>query len=219
MRTSAQIRGSNDGLASCVMQTMCHRPVPHRVEPATSYIVTRRLGMAVEQATRFGRSFDTEMLAKLQGVFRGDLLLPDDGGYDDARKVWNSMIEKHPALIARCTGTADVVAAVEFARSNGIELAVKGGGHNVAGNAVIDDGLMIDLFADERCIQVDPAAENSGSRHRPVLRGVISITGDTTSRSVDSRRVSRFDQPVLPASRLPEAWRSPGANGASRATT
>lgn len=75
----------------------------------------------------------------------GELLQPGDEGYDEARTVWNAMIDEKPAVIARCTGTADVIAAVNFARDLNLLLSVHGGGHNVAGNAVCDDGLMIDL--------------------------------------------------------------------------
>lgn len=88
---------------------------------------------------------------------RGALLRPGDAGYDDARALWNGMIDKHPALIARCAGTADVVTAVNFARENELPLSVRGGGHNVAGLAVCDAGLMIDL-SPTNGIHVDPQA-------------------------------------------------------------
>jgi len=75
----------------------------------------------------------------------GELIQPKDEGYDDARTVWNAMIDKRPALIARCSGTADVIAAVNFAREHNLLLSVRGGGHNIAGSALCDDGLTIDL--------------------------------------------------------------------------
>lgn len=84
----------------------------------------------------------------LQGFkdgFRGETILPSDDGYDDARTVWNGMIDKHPTIIAHCTGVADVIDAVNFARENALLVAVRGGGHNVAGSAVCDDGIVIDL--------------------------------------------------------------------------
>jgi FAD/FMN-containing dehydrogenase len=84
------------------------------------------------------------------------LLKPGDAGYDDARRIHNGMIDKHPAVIARCTSTADVVDAVRLGREAGGEVAVRGGGHNVAGKAVTEGGLMIDL-APMRDITVDPA--------------------------------------------------------------
>jgi FAD/FMN-containing dehydrogenase len=100
---------------------------------------------------------DDEALATLQPRFRGQLLRPDDDGYEAARHIWNGMIDKHPALIARCAGVADVVAAVDFARTNDLLVAVRGGGHNIAGNAVCDGGLMIDL-SPMKGIRVDPEA-------------------------------------------------------------
>jgi FAD/FMN-containing dehydrogenase len=94
---------------------------------------------------------------KLASTFSGELLQPADVGYDDARKVHNGLVDKYPALIARSRGVADVVGAVELARSLGLEVAVRGGGHNVAGLATIDGGLMIDL-APMKGIYVDPHA-------------------------------------------------------------
>ena len=77
--------------------------------------------------------------------FRGDVLLPGDAGYDEVRQIWNAMIDRKPALIARCTSPEDVVQAVNFARKHNLLVSIRGGGHNIAGNAVCDDGLMIDL--------------------------------------------------------------------------
>ena len=84
------------------------------------------------------------------------LLCPDDAGYEDARKVWNGMIDRHPAMIVRCTGVADVLTAVRFARAHNLLVAVRGGGHNVAGHATCDGGLVIDL-SPMKGIWVDPA--------------------------------------------------------------
>jgi FAD/FMN-containing dehydrogenase len=81
----------------------------------------------------------------LRKIFGGQLLRPEDSGYDDARKVHNGLIDKRPAVIARCFGTADIVDAVNLGRSLGLEIAVRGGGHNVGGFATTDKGLMIDL--------------------------------------------------------------------------
>jgi FAD/FMN-containing dehydrogenase len=85
----------------------------------------------------------------------GRLLLPEDAGYDDARTIWNRMIDRRPALIAQCAGVDDVIEAVCFAREHDLLLSVRGGGHNVTGNAVCDRGLMIDLSA-MKASRVDP---------------------------------------------------------------
>src|SRR5581483_11826162 len=86
-----------------------------------------------------------EALDALAGQLRGPLVTPDLDGYDDARQVWNGMIDRRPALIGRCTGTADVKACVEFAREHDLLVAVKGGGHNFAGKSVCEGGFLIDL--------------------------------------------------------------------------
>src|SRR5262245_31212212 len=78
------------------------------------------------------------------GLSGGDRLRGDDG-YNPPRRIYNAMIDHRPAIIARCAGAADVIAAVNFARNNGLLVSVRGGGHNVSGNAVCDGGLMIDL--------------------------------------------------------------------------
>lgn len=87
--------------------------------------------------------------------FNGDIIRPGDVTYDRERAVWNGMIDKYPAMIAQCTGTADVVAAVNYVRDNDLPFSVRGGGHNVAGNAVIDNGVVIDLSR-MKGIHVDP---------------------------------------------------------------
>jgi FAD/FMN-containing dehydrogenase len=96
-----------------------------------------------------------EVVEAFKATLRGPVLQPGDPGYDDARAIWNAMIDRRPALIVRCAGTADVVAAVNFARENGLPLAVKGGGHNIAGSALCEDGLVIDL-SPMRDVHVDP---------------------------------------------------------------
>jgi hypothetical protein len=95
-------------------------------------------------------------IEEFKASLRGELLRPSDAGYDEARKIWNGMIDKRPALIARCTGAADVIQAVHFARNNDLLVAVRGGGHNIAGNAVCDGGLVIDLTR-MKGIRIDPA--------------------------------------------------------------
>ena len=100
---------------------------------------------------------DDRTVSDLEETLRGTLLRPGDDGYDEARTVWNAMIDRRPALIARCAGVADVMASVDFAREHDLVLAVKAGGHNAAGNAVCDDGLVIDLSL-MKSVRVDPRA-------------------------------------------------------------
>ncbi len=96
-------------------------------------------------------------LDQLRAGFRGQLLQQDDAGYEDARKVYNAMIDRRPRLIARCVDAADVMAAVQYGRENGLLTAIRGGGHNGGGLGVCDDGLVIDLSR-MRGTRVDPAA-------------------------------------------------------------
>lgn len=102
----------------------------------------------------------TASVTQLAPSFTGQLLQPADRGYDEARRVHNGLIDKKPALIACCRGTADVADAVKLARTLNLEVAVRGGGHNVGGRATIDGGLMIDL-APMRGVAVDPAARRA----------------------------------------------------------
>jgi FAD/FMN-containing dehydrogenase len=107
--------------------------------------------------TKQGIPLDEAAVADLQVHFCGPLLRLGDDGYDAARSIWNGMIDKRPTLIARCTGPADVIACVNFTRAHQLLLAVRGGGHNVAGNALCDGGLVIDLSL-MRGVRVDPEA-------------------------------------------------------------
>src|SRR5258707_6620426 len=93
----------------------------------------------------------------LKASLRGELIQPGDEGYDAARKVYNGMIDKRPGLIARCADVADVMAAVNFGRENGLLVSIRGGGHNAGGLGVCDDGLVIDLSL-IRYTHVDPQA-------------------------------------------------------------
>jgi len=95
------------------------------------------------------------VVADFRASLGGQLLWAGEAGYEEARKVWNGMIDRHPALIARCAGAADVLRCVNFARAHHLLVAVRGGGHNVAGNAVCDGGLMIDLSG-RKAVRVDP---------------------------------------------------------------
>ena len=84
-------------------------------------------------------------IQRFQTTFRGEVIRPGEDGYENARKIWNLSVDKHPGIVARCLGVADVVAAVNFARENELLVAVRGGGHNVGGRALCDGGLVIDL--------------------------------------------------------------------------
>jgi FAD/FMN-containing dehydrogenase len=96
-------------------------------------------------------------LQALKARLRGSVVAPTDQGYDDARAVWNAMIDRRPAAIARCLGAGDIVAALEFAREHGLRVSIKAGGHNISGLAVCDGGLTIDL-SPMRGVFVDPRA-------------------------------------------------------------
>ena len=92
--------------------------------------------------------------------FHGQVLEPANAGYNEARQIWNASVSKHPRIIARCSGVADVIAAVQFGRANNLVTSIRGGGHNVGGRALCDDGLVIDLsrmrsvFVDEKTRRV-----------------------------------------------------------------
>lgn len=118
-------------------------------------------------------------------TFHGELLFAGDKDYDEARTIWNAMIDRKPAVIARCTGTNDVVKAVDFAREHNLLLSVRGGGHNVAGDAVCDGGLMIDLSLmdgvyvdpDRRTARAGPGATLGDLDRQTQLYGLATPTG------------------------------------------
>ena len=114
----------------------------------------------------------TTMVETLEQALRGELIRPADGAYDEARRLYNAMIDKRPALIARCVDVADVIACVRFAAAEGVDLAIRGGGHNGGGLGSVDGGLVIDLSL-LRGVRVDPAART------------VSVAGGTTLGEVD----------------------------------
>src|SRR5439155_12303404 len=130
-------------------------------------------------------------VAELQASLRGDAIDPSDSGYDAARAVYNGMIDKRPALIARCVDVADVITAVGFGRDKKLDIAIRGGGHNGGGLGVVDDGLVIDLSPmrgvrvdpEERIAQVAGGAQFGDLDHAThafglaVPGGIISTTG------------------------------------------
>jgi FAD/FMN-containing dehydrogenase len=101
-----------------------------------------------------------EALDGFRGALRGSLCLPGEGGYDEARTIWNAMIDRRPAAVVRAAAAADVVATVRLAAQRGLLLSVRGGGHNIAGNAVCEGGLMLDL-SHMRTVRVDAAARTA----------------------------------------------------------
>jgi hypothetical protein len=107
-------------------------------------------------ATLSRETLNDDAVATFRAQLRGELIRPGDAHYDEARRVYNAMIDKHPALIARCVDVADVISAVNCARENGLTVAIRGGGHNGPGLGTCDDGLVIDL-GPMRGVRVDPA--------------------------------------------------------------
>jgi FAD/FMN-containing dehydrogenase len=116
--------------------------------------------LQIKSRSGAGSKLDETTLAAFKAGLRGALTHPQSAEYDSARTIWNAMIDRRPALIARCAGVADVMRAVDFARQNNLVLAVRGGGHNIAGNALCDGGLVIDLSA-MKSVRVDPAARTA----------------------------------------------------------
>ncbi|AIB12181.1 FAD-linked oxidase [Azospirillum argentinense] len=111
-------------------------------------------------ADRRDATLSEDAVNDLAARLRGPLLTPQSPGYDEARTIWNAMIDRRPGLIARCAGAADVMQAVRFARENGLLVSVRGGGHNIAGNSLCDGGLLIDLGA-LRFVHVDPISRTA----------------------------------------------------------
>jgi FAD/FMN-containing dehydrogenase len=122
-------------------------------------------------AQDFASGLESSVVEQLGSRLRGALLLPGKPGYDESRSIWNAMIDRRPALIARCLGVADVLACVNFAREHGLRLSVKGGGHNIAGLAVCDGGLMLDMSL-MRGVWVDSAARTARAQAGCVLGDV-----------------------------------------------
>jgi FAD/FMN-containing dehydrogenase len=133
-----------------------------------------------------------ESIEKLRLGIRGQVLLPRDPGYDAARSIWNAMIDRKPGLIVRCAGVADVMRSVAFVRDHGLVVSIRGGGHNIAGNAVCDDGLMIDLSAmrsvhvnpEKRRAYVEPGATLGDFDHETQAFGLATPLGINSTTGV-----------------------------------
>lgn len=142
-------------------------------------------------AVEVPKPLDGAAVEEFQARLRGDLLRPGDDGYDEARRVWNATADRRPALIARCAGVSDVIASVDFARSQGLLVALRGGGHSIPGHSTCDGGLVIDLSR-MRGIRVDPNQRTARAEAGALLKdldhetqafalattaGVVSHTG------------------------------------------
>jgi FAD/FMN-containing dehydrogenase len=95
-----------------------------------------------------------EKIETLKNNVKGRLVLPDDPNYDEVREIWNAMIDRRPAVIVQCAEADDVLHAISYARENGLEISIRGGGHNIAGSALCDNGLLID-FSNMKGVSVD----------------------------------------------------------------
>jgi FAD/FMN-containing dehydrogenase len=137
-------------------------------------------------------SLETVAFDELGGSFAGEMLLPTSPGYDAARRIWNGAIDRRPACIARCTGVADVISAVRFARERDLPVAVRSGGHGVAGHALCDGGLVIDL-SPMKGIRVDPHARTARAQagvlwgeldRETQLHGLATVGGIVTHTGI-----------------------------------
>ena len=122
------------------------------------------------------KALSNEAIGSLRAKIKGKVVLPDDPDYEEVRKIWNAMIDRRPAIIVQCAVADDVPPALRFARQNGLEISVRGVGHNIAGNAVCEDGLMID-FSTMRNIRVD-----AGSRRAYVEPGATLADFDEAAQ-------------------------------------
>jgi FAD/FMN-containing dehydrogenase len=148
---------------------------------------------------------ETANIADLKTSLRGEVIEPKDPGYEEARALYNGMIDKRPLAIARCTDVADVIAAVNWGRDNALPIAIRGGGHNGPGLGSVDKGLVIDL-SQMKGVRVDPAARTARvsagctqgdvdhATHAfglAVPAGIISTTGIVTQIRPDHRQSAR----------------------------
>ena len=137
-------------------------------------------------------TISNRIIETLKTQVRGKVLLPDDAEYEDARRIWNAMIDRHPAGIVQCAGVADVILSVKVARDNSLVVSVRGGGHNIAGTAIRDDSLMIDLSGmksvhinpDTKRAYVEPGATLGDFDHEAQAFGLATSLGINSTTGV-----------------------------------
>ena len=135
---------------------------------------------------------DEAAVEQLAGTFRGELIEPDDPAFEEARDIYNAMIDRHPRLIARCVNVSDVIEAVTFGREHDLETAIKSGGHNGAGLALVDDGLVIDLSEmtgirvdpDANVVHVEPGCTWGDVDHATHAFGLATVSGVVSTTGV-----------------------------------
>lgn len=148
----------------------------------------------VAARTRDGQAveIDAALVQGLRGGLRGPVLVPGETGYDEARAIWNAMIDRRPAIVARCLGVSDVIAGVGFAREHGLALSIRGGGHNIAGLALAEGGLLLDLSL-MRGAWVDPASRRARAQagcllgdvdRETQLHGLAAVLGFVSATGV-----------------------------------
>ena len=143
--------------AHAAAMSMWADELPGRSQSLTE---TNMTDLTVRTLNALAKNISQDTVAALRGKLRGVVALPGEDGYDAARTIWNAMIDRRPGLVVRCLGAADVAHAVTFAREEKLLVAVRAGGHNIAGHAVCDGGLLIDLSL-MKSVNVDPASETA----------------------------------------------------------
>ena len=157
------------------------------------------MGLSIRAAAGGEFAVDDATLGQLRSSLSGTVLLPGTPRYDVARTVWNAMIDRSPALIVQCASADDVSAAVRFAADHGLVVAVRGGGHNIAGSAVCDGGLMIDL-SPMKAVRVD-------ARRRTASGGARSDARRVRCRSAEGRPRDAARDQLDDRRGRPDAWR------------
>jgi FAD/FMN-containing dehydrogenase len=183
LRAMARARKITVGLTQRIksekMNTTAQPQTPARA--GTSFLnreALEHLGTAAKKrAGKTAVNISKEAIANLKSKITGRIILPTDPSYDEVRQIWNAMIERRPALIVRCAEASDVAHAISFARESGLEISIRGGGHNIAGSSLCDNGIMID-FSTMRKVRVD-----AGRKRAYVEPGAILADFDEAAQS------------------------------------